>query len=34
MKDQWNDLVIKSGESEAYHLREAVREYLEKLSKN
>ena len=33
MKDAWNHLVIASGESEAFHLREAVREYLEQLSK-
>ncbi|SDU14030.1 hypothetical protein SAMN05444156_2197 [Verrucomicrobium sp. GAS474] len=33
MKDAWNHLVIESGESEAYHLREAVREYLAKVSK-
>ncbi|SDU16154.1 hypothetical protein SAMN05444156_2333 [Verrucomicrobium sp. GAS474] len=33
MKDAWNHLVIESGESEAFHLREAVREYLEKVTK-
>ena len=30
IKEAWNRLVETSGESEAFHLREAIREYLEK----